>query len=161
MLYTVRPFTPAEYPLLNDFLYEAIFVPEGAEKPPRDVINAPELQVYTENFGRPGDFSIAAEVNGKIIGAAWARIMNDYGHIDDNTPSLAVSLYDEYRGHGIGIALLKALFTAIREAGYTHASLSVQKENRAAKLYEKLGFRTVRETDEEFIMICELGHASL
>ena len=156
MLYTVRPFAPAEYPLLSDFLYEAIFVPPGAAKPPHDVIHTPELQVYTENFGRPGDFAIAAEVNGKVIGAAWARIMNDYGHIDDHTPSLAVSLYDEYRGHGIGTALLKALLDAIREAGYTRASLSVQKENRAAKLYEKLGFRTVRETDEEFIMICEL-----
>lgn len=156
MLYTVRPLTPAEYPLLNDFLYEAIFVPAGAEKPPRNVIHTPELQVYTENFGRPGDFAIAAEVNGKIIGAAWARIMNDYGHIDDNTPSLAVSLYDEYRGHGIGAALLKSLLTVIRSGGYPRASLSVQKENRAAKLYEKLGFRTVRETDDEFIMICNL-----
>lgn len=156
MLYTVRPLTPAEYPLLNDFLYEAIFVPAGAEKPPRNVIHTPELQVYTENFGRPGDFAIAAEVNGKIIGAAWARIMNDYGHIDDKTPSLAVSLYDEYRGHGIGTALLKALLDAIREAGYERTSLSVQKENRAAKLYEKLGFSTVRKTNEEYIMVCSL-----
>lgn len=156
MLYTMRPFTPAEYPLLNDFLYEAIFVPEGAEKPPRNVIHAPELQVYTENFGRQSDFAVAAEVNSKIVGAAWARIMNDYGHIDSETPSLAVSLYNEYRGHGIGTALLKALLAAIRKAGYERASLSVQKGNRAAKLYAKLGFRTVRETDEEFIMICEL-----
>ncbi len=156
MLYTIRPFTPAEYPLLNGFLYEAIFVPKGAEKPPRDVIRTPELQVYTENFGRTGDFAIAAEANGKIIGAAWARIMQDYGHIDNETPSLAVSLYDEYRGHGIGTALLKALLAAIREAGYDRVSLSVQKENRAAKLYEKLGFRTVRETDEEYIMVCPL-----
>ena len=156
MLYTIRPFTPAEYPLLNDFLYEAIFVPEGAEKPPRDVIYTPELQVYTESFGRSGDFAVAAETNGKIIGAAWARIMNDYGHIDDETPSLAVSLYNEYRGHGIGTALLKSLLDAIHADGCARVSLSVQKENRAAKLYEKLGFRTVRETDEEYIMVCTL-----
>lgn len=156
MLYTIRPFSPAEYPLLNDFLYEAIFVSEGAEKPPRDVIRTPELQVYTENFGRTGDFAIAAEANGKIIGAAWARIMQDYGHIDDETPSIAIALYGECRGQGVGTTLLKALLDAIREAGYGRVSLSVQKENRAEKLYERLGFRTIRETDEEFIMVCTL-----
>jgi len=39
-----------------------------------------------------------AEVDGKIVGAVWVRIMNDYGHIDNETPSLAISLYKEYRG---------------------------------------------------------------
>lgn len=28
--------------------------------------------------------------------------MNDYGHIDDQTTSLAISLYPEYRNQGIG-----------------------------------------------------------
>ncbi|MBR3142415.1 MAG: peptidoglycan-binding protein [Clostridiales bacterium] len=35
-------------------------------------------------------------------------------------------------------------------------SLAVQKANPAARLYERVGFRTIRETDEEFIMICDL-----
>lgn len=26
--------------------------------------------------------------------------MNDYGHMDDNTPSFAISLYKDYRGLG-------------------------------------------------------------
>ena len=29
MKYTIREMTAQEYPLLDDFLYEAIFVPEG------------------------------------------------------------------------------------------------------------------------------------
>ena len=33
-----------EYKLLDDFLYEAIFIPNGVEAPPKDIINAPELQ---------------------------------------------------------------------------------------------------------------------
>jgi len=32
--------------------------------------------------------------------------MNDYGHIDDETPSFAMSLYEEYRNLGIDTALM-------------------------------------------------------
>ncbi len=102
MKYCIRPLSETEYPLLDDFLYEAIFIPEGTSPPPRDIISEPELQVYINNFGqRKGDMALAAEADGKIIGAVWGRIINDYGHIDNETPSLAISLYKDYRGHGI------------------------------------------------------------
>ena len=39
---------------------------------------------------------------------------------------------------------------------YERASLAVQKANYAVRMYEKVGFRTVDENDEEFIMVCEL-----
>ena len=48
-----------------------------------------------------------ADDEGKVIGAVWTRIMNDYGHVDDDTPSFAISLYKEYRGQGIGTCLMK------------------------------------------------------
>ncbi len=103
MKYTIREMTAQEYPLLDDFLYEAIFVPEGVEPPSKSIITAPELQVYVKGFGSSkDDFALVAEVENKIIGAVWVRIMNDYGHIDDKTPSLAISLYKKYRGQGIG-----------------------------------------------------------
>ena len=44
---------------------------------------------------------------GKIVGAVWVCIMNDYGYIDDETPSFAMSLYEEYRNLGIGTALMR------------------------------------------------------
>ena len=93
MKYTIREMTAQEYPLLNDFLYEAIFVPEGVEPPSKSIITAPELQIYVKDFGTSkDDFSLVAEVENKIIGAVWVRIMNDYGHIDDETPSFAKGL---------------------------------------------------------------------
>ena len=93
MEYTIRAFREREYPLLEDFLYEAIFIPEGIAPPPREIVYRPELQVYVEGFGsRRGDIALCAESDGKIVGAVWGRIMNDYGHIDDETPSLAISL---------------------------------------------------------------------
>ncbi|MCR4639096.1 GNAT family N-acetyltransferase [Ruminococcus sp.] len=156
MEYTIRAFREREYPLLEDFLYEAIFIPEGAAPPPRDIVYQPELQVYVEGFGsRDGDISLCAESCGRIVGAVWGRIMNDYGHIDDGTPSLAISLYKEYRGQGIGTALMRAVIEAYRDAGYKRLSLAVQKANYAVKLYKKSGFKTVLENDEEYIMLCE------
>ena len=96
---TIREMHKQEYPLLDNFLYEAIFIPEGIEPPPKTIITSPELQVYVERFEESkDDLGLAAEVGGKIVGAVWVRIMNDYGHIDDEAPSLAISLYKEYRG---------------------------------------------------------------
>lgn len=143
-----------EYPLLNDFLYEAIFIPDGVEPPPKSIINSPELQVYVSDFGtQEHDHALLAEVNGKIVGAVWVRIMNDYGHIDDTTPSFAISLYKEYRGQGIGTDMMQKMLTTLKNAGYKQASLSVQKANYAANMYLKLGFETVSENEEEYIMV--------
>ncbi len=82
--------------------------------------------------------------------------MKDYGYIDDNTPSLAISLYENYRGHGIGSALLDAMLSLLKEKGYKGVSLSVQKANYAFNMYKKAGFEIVKETNEEYIMICRL-----
>ena len=100
---------------------------------------------------------VLAEVDGNIVGAIWARIMNDYGHIDENTPSLAMSVLKAYRGMGIGTSLLTQMLSTEKAAGYAKLSLSVQKDNYAVKLYRKAGFTTVCETDEEYIMIVDLN----
>lgn len=154
---TIREMQKQEYPLLDNFLYEAIFVPEGAEPPPKTIIASPELQVYVEHFGEvKDDRGLVAEVDGKIIGAVWARIMNDYGHVDDETPSLAISLYKEYRGFGIGTGMMKEILALLKSQGYGRVSLSVQKANYAVKLYLKTGFEIIKENEDEYIMICHL-----
>ena len=157
MKYTIREMTAQEYPLLDDFLYEAIFVPEGVDPPSKSIITSPELQVYVKGFGASkDDFALVAEVENKIIGAVWVRIMNDYGHIDDKTPSLAISLYKKYRGQGIGRSLIKEMLSLLQAHGYKHVSLSVQKANYAAKLYQKIGFRIIKEIGDEWIMTYNL-----
>jgi len=82
--------------------------------------------------------------------------MNDYGHVDDDTPSFAISLFKEYRGQGIGTGMMKEMLALLKEKGYVRASLAVQKANYAVRMYETVGFKTVNENDEEFIMVCEL-----
>ena len=158
MKYIIRETKKEEYVLLEHFLYEAIFIPVGVEPPPKTIINMPELQEYIADFGSlKDDKAIVAEVEGKIIGSVWVRIMNDYGHIDDDTPSLAMSLYKEYRGLGIGTALLKEILLNLKLAGYTKVSLSVQKDNYAVKLYKKVGFTVYDENEEEYIMVTKLN----
>ena len=147
-----------EYPLLENFLYEAIFIPNGVEPPPKSIIYRPELQVYISEFGtNKHDIAFVADIDGKIVGAVWVRIMNDYGHIDDNTPSFAISVYKEYRGKGIGTALMKKILATLKERGYKQASLSVQKENFAAKMYQKLGFQIIGVNEEEFLMLKKIS----
>ena len=155
MTYTIRHINPSEYPLLRDFIYEAIFTPEGMEPPAKSIINNPDIQVYIEGFGsRPDDCCVVAESQtGTVIGAAWVRIMNDYGHVDNETPSLAVSVYQQHRGLGIGTAMLTELLSILRARGYKKTSLAVQKANYAVKLYQHLGYEIVGENEEEYIMI--------
>ncbi len=94
----IREIRPEEIPLLNDFLYEAIFIPKGVPAPPRSIIENEDLQVYVRDFGmKADDRCLVAEVEGKVVGAVWTRVMNDYGHIADGIPSLAISLYKDYR----------------------------------------------------------------
>lgn len=150
----IREIKSSEYSLLEDFLYEAIFIPEGIEPPPRSIIEQPELQIYVSHFGeKKDDRALVAEVDGKVVGAVWTRIMPDYGHIDDGTPSLAISLFKPYRGLGIGTALLQAMLSFLKESGYVRTSLSVQKANGAVNLYQKAGYEVIEEKDEEYIMV--------
>jgi len=155
---TVREIVKTEYPLLEDFLYNAIFLPPGTDKPPREIIFKPECYIYIDGFGdKPGDCGVVAEQDGKIIGAAWTRIIPAYGHIDNDTPELATSVLAEYRGKGVGTMLMNRLFELLRKRGYCRTSLAVQQKNAAVRFYQRLGYETIRENDEEFIMVKDLN----
>ena len=157
MKYNIREMKVSEFDLLNEFLYEAIFVPQGVEPPPKSIIEKDELQVYVKDFGKQkDDIALIAEIDGRIVGAVWVRIMNDYGHIDDDTPSLAISIYREYRGNGIGTELMRNMLSLLKQRGYKRTSLAVQKTNYAVKMYKNVGFDIVDENQEEYIMAYKL-----
>ena len=153
----IRKLSDEERPLLKDFLYEAIFIPEGVKAPPRDIVERPELRIYYDDFGAgPADHCLVAEADGRVVGAVWTRIMHDYGYVDDETPSFAISLYKEYRGKGIGTALMRRMLGLLKEQGYKKVSLAVQKANYAVRMYKHVGFETIDENAEEYIMVCRL-----
>ena len=151
----IREIRPEEITMLDDFLYEAIFIPEGSPAPLRSVIENEDLQVYVRDFGKkPDDRCLVAEVDGKVVGAVWTRIMDDYGHIDDQTPSLAISLYKEYRNQGLGTQLMRRMLEKLRADGYKSVSLSVQKANYALQMYRKAGFIPISDHGDELLMVC-------
>ena len=153
----IQEIIPADYQCLEDFLYHAIFIPPGAELPSREVIYDPAVFIYIDGFGdKPADCGVVADKNGEIVGVAWVRIIPAFGHIGDETPELAISILPEHRGQNIGTMLMTRLFELLCERGYKQTSLAVQQENAAVRFYERLGYKTIRENDEEFIMAKDL-----
>jgi Acetyltransferases len=158
----IRTMQESDHGCLNEFLYQAIFIPEGSKPLPRSIISEPDIFIYVKDFGgKPGDLGVVAEQNGQIVGAAWTRIIDAFGHIDDDTPELAISILPEFRSYGIGTKLMKKLFVSLREHGYTQTSLSVQKKNTAVRFYQRLGYKiaetNVDQTEhEDFLMIKDL-----
>ncbi len=49
-----------------------------------------------------------------------------------------------------------AMLELLKTKGYSRASLAVQKENYAVKMYKKAGFKIVDENEQEYIMTADL-----
>lgn len=156
MDYKIRKLKHSEIKLLDIFLYEAIFIAEGVQAPSKDIIKHPDLQIYVSDFGKKNDICYVVEVDMKIVGAVWTRIINDYGHVDDETPSLSISVLKDYRNLGLGTKLMEQILLTLKEQGYKQVSLSVQKINYAVRMYKKVGFEVVIENKDDYIMVCKL-----
>ncbi len=158
--FLIREINSNEIYILKDMLYEAIFQPDETNLLPKSIIQNPEISVYIDNWGQSDDLCFVAEVNGKIVGAVWTRILagkiKGYGNIDSKTPEFAISLYKEYRNQGIGAALMKQAIKELEARGYKQASLSVQKDNYAKRLYENVGFKIIGENEHDYIMLVNL-----
>ncbi len=153
----IRPIKKQEIMLLTDFIYESIFQGNADKLLPRTVIQAPSIWVYVDEFGsKKDDYCFVAEENNLIVGAVWVRCIKGFGHLDRNTPEFAISVYPEYRGKGIGTNLMKTMIEHLKNSGYHQTSLSVQKANRAYKMYLNVGFEVISESEEEFIMVHHL-----
>lgn len=159
MDYTIREMRIDEYPLLDDFLYQAIYQPNTTNLAPKSIINKPELQVYIKDFGKQeDDYCFCAEVDNRIVGAVWVRNINGYGSIDEDTVEFAISVFNEYQKMGIGTTLMNKMLEHLKELHYPKASLAVQKENYAVRMYQKVGFEIASENEQEYIMIHRLGN---
>lgn len=160
----IRPLITSEIPHLETFLYEAIFQKEGQKKLPKDIIFEPTLYNYIKDFGKEDDHCLVEVMDNQLVGAVWTRILGGepkgFGHIDNETPEFAISVLPGYRGQGIGKRLMEGMIQLLRDKGYQQTSLAVQKENYAAKLYQKVGFKIIKETDEEYVMTLALQEGS-
>ena len=128
----------SDHVCLNEFLYQAIFIPKGSKSTPRSIINEPEIFVCIKDFGvKPGDCGVVAEQNGRVIGAAWMRIISAYGHIDNDTTELAISVLTEFGSYGIGTKLIKkTVLDFARKQVQTNITFGTEGYSRRALLSE-------------------------
>jgi [ribosomal protein S18]-alanine N-acetyltransferase len=146
--YRIRLGTEKDENFLWEMLYQAIYIPEGDPLPSRDILKEPEIAKSLQDWGRPGDQALlAVDQQNAPIGAVWVRLFNEtnktYGYVDEKTPLLGMALLPEYRGKGIGTALLVQMLRLTKEGGYQGISLSVDPNNPALKLYKRFGFKKI------------------
>jgi len=160
-LIELRPATNDDLELLKRALFEAVSWNPERELPPYELVIAhPELARYHEGWGRKGDLGVIAEREGEAVGASLCRLFTDedhgQGYVDDATPELAVAVWEGHRGEGIGTRLMKAIEDAACAAGFAQISLSVDADNPARQLYERLGYATLTVDEGDVLMLKEL-----
>jgi GNAT superfamily N-acetyltransferase len=150
-----------EIQLLRALLFEAAFWRPNVARPPLEqALVDPKLARYVEDFGRHGDFGVVADEGAEPLGAAWWRYFQahapGYGFVDEATPEVSAAVLPAHRGRGIGTALLEALAREARDQQINRLSLSVERDNPAAALYARLGFRPLSGEGNALTMVIEL-----
>jgi GNAT superfamily N-acetyltransferase len=162
--YEVRPGGPEDTEFIRDMLYEAACWRPDAPRPPRgEVLSVPRNAIDVDGWGRPGDAAVVAQArpDWRKIGAAWYRLMlpedPGYGFVNAATPELSIGVVSEFRGRGVGGALLKALIRTAKSQGFKTLSLGVEKDNPALQIYERHGFVRLFDTGGAWTMKVDLS----
>ncbi|WP_124053940.1 GNAT family N-acetyltransferase [Arcanobacterium ihumii] len=100
----------------------------------------------------PEHGGIIAWIGNTPAGGIWMRWGDDerhgFGHAQKGIPEVALAVEGRYKGRGIGTKLLTAAIKLANEIGAPGVSLSVDpKNNRARRLYERLGFKHTGKTN--------------
>jgi ribosomal protein S18 acetylase RimI-like enzyme len=122
----------------------------------------PAVARYLANWGRHGDEALLAQApDRRLVGAAWYRTFGfedqGFGFVAPDIPELSIAVEPACRGRGVGTALLEALVAQARAGGFYALSLSVEEDNPAIGLYERIGFKRVRRTGDASTMLLPLG----
>lgn len=145
----IRPLRDNETPLLADFNYQVVYVVDW-QKPQSNFVKRPDFIKFISAYGvHKDDICFAADVDGSVIGAAWARNSTLQ---KQELPDLVISVYPGYRGNGIGTKLLRALISAMRKDGQPGLSICVNKENRILNLLEREGFSVADQNEKDYVM---------
>lgn len=87
------------------------------------------------------ELQLIAEIGGKHIGNCSLMNIGGYKRYRHRC-EIAIALYKEYCGLGIGKAMLEFVLDIAEKIGYEQAELEVLTSNKPAiALYEKLGFK--------------------
>jgi ribosomal protein S18 acetylase RimI-like enzyme len=154
MDYVIRPLTVADEPILWETLYQGLQTSRGEVAPSRDIVRRPEFARYVEGWGRAGDTGFVAydaKQKDELLGAVWLRVpTGQHASEVESTTELAFAVKPDHRRHGIGAALL----TQLVKAHPQHSAISIRApaNNPAVRLYERFGFKIVRQSAESVTM---------
>ena len=110
---------------------------------------------YLDKFFRGGEDWICLALDGEQVVAYLSievyRAPQSYVYLDD------LSVTGPYRDRGIGTALIRQAVDYGKEIGLPRVIFHVEKSNRnALRLYERLGFRILRNDGRRWLMGREL-----
>jgi GNAT superfamily N-acetyltransferase len=158
----IRDLRSDETEFLCDMLYAALAWRPDSELPPREWVLAHEqVAPFHTAWGRDGDVGLVAEEDGARLGLVWYRFFTEEehgeGYVDEETPEVAVAVVDGHRGKGVGTALMEAIHARARSDGVGRISLSVDHDNPARHLYERLGYVALATDEDDDRMVLELA----
>ena len=148
--YKIRPLTAEDEPILWTMLYHGLHTGEAGAPPSPELVKRPEFARYVEGWGGRHDVGFVAYGSDEqdVLGAVWCRSPipgeNEPQPTDEDAPELAFAVAPRYRRRGIGAALFTQWVRAHPEQSVV--ALRVNSRNPVVRLYERFGFRVVRES---------------
>jgi GNAT superfamily N-acetyltransferase len=158
----VRDLRGGDLHFLREMLFAALdWRPDGELPPFEFVIAHPQVTIFHEGWGRPGDTALVADEDGQLVGLAWCRLFtaaeHGEGFVDEDTPELAIAVVEGFRGRGIGTVLMNSMHERARRDGVGRISLSVDHDTPARRLYARLGYLDFEPYDDLGRMVLDLA----
>jgi len=155
-----RTLTADDQSQLWKWLHIALWDPPPSGLRPIEVLEDPRVRIYAEDWGRPTDVGVVAQVDAVDAGACWMRLLPvgiGLASTDADTPQLGIALLPQYQHQGYGRPLMAAALKAAKQAGYTRVSLTVHPHNPAQHLYQSCGFRKVEVRNSYHLMVAQVA----
>ena len=149
MIFTIRKANKKDEKIICDLFFEML----------KTIYNTDDVQGYEEgyldNFFSDGENVIyVAENEGEIVGYISVEVHREdrvFIYIDD------FSVSKEYRGNGIGNALLNEAEKYASSLSIPVSSLHVEKSNeRSLNFYSKNGYKVFEDQENRLLLIKEL-----
>ena len=172
MLLQFRPLGTGDQDKLWHWLHVALWDPPPAGLRPKEVLQAPGVRIYAEDWGRPSDIGVVAQVSpwnypmwmaiwkiAPALAAGDSIVLKPASATPLTTIRLAqlgIALEPEFQQRGYGRPLLLEALAAATRAGHRRVSLTVHPENPALDLYERCGFRKVERRNDYHLMVARV-----
>lgn len=99
------------------------------------------VDAVTTHLAQPDVTTFVAEQEGQVVGYAAAQIKREESPSDVGIVSYN-AVHPDYRGRGIGTALIKAVVSHLKEQGARVLVVwTLEADEPACRIYERLGFK--------------------